>query len=325
MNTRDSVVAAVSASLALLGFALKKSGLGRFDSHHVIQMVTTTVMSGRAPIRIRRNGLTLQLRASDTGVTPWVVLGHYEPWEEHALRDAVQKGDVVYDIGANIGYFTVMLASMVGPEGRVYAFEPDPRNIELLEANVKANNLLNVRILPFALSDKVGQTRLFRSGANFGNNSVVEMNVQDCVDEIAVTTTRIDDLVKNYQARPPNVIKMDVEGHEVKILLGGEEVIRESRPSIVMELNPEFLHRGGSDTTEFLKSLVERDYRIVLETGEHIAGTEAVVAYVAGPSMPKDLDAVGMLAIPVAADSVGPRRSLGNRESRTNPKKLSSS
>ena len=88
--------------------------------------------------------------------------GVYEPCETEFVMNEIKKGDVVLDIGANIGYYTLIFARLVGEEGKVFAFEPDPENFALLKKNVEINGYHNVVLVQKAISNKTGKIRLFK-------------------------------------------------------------------------------------------------------------------------------------------------------------------
>src|ERR1700683_695223 len=86
------------------------------------------------------------------------LVGTNEPHLQRAIKDYVSAGDTVYDIGANIGYVSLSLAKRVGPNGRVIAFEPVPRNVDLLRKSIEVNSLKNIKLLDCAASDRCGET-----------------------------------------------------------------------------------------------------------------------------------------------------------------------
>jgi len=98
----------------------------------------------------------------------------WEAYETQLTLRHLQRGDVYVDVGANIGYYTLVAAQRVGVTGKVIAYEPDPDNFALLKANVERNNLSNVTLFPFALHDTGGEGQLFLSGDNFGDHRIYD-------------------------------------------------------------------------------------------------------------------------------------------------------
>ncbi len=105
-----------------------------------------------------------------------VALGKYEPYETQLILRQTKIGDTVVDVGANIGYYTLLLANKVGKTGKVYAFEPDKINFEILAKNVKENNLENVVMINAAVGKKEGKLKLHRSEENFGDHKLLLKN-----------------------------------------------------------------------------------------------------------------------------------------------------
>jgi len=114
--------------------------------------------------------------------------GIWEPFETDLVRREIQPGDTVLDIGANIGYFTLLFAQLVGAQGRVYAFEPDPTNFHILRRNIERNGLKNVVPEQKAVSSRTGKIRLFSDKTNRGDNRTFDPgNGRDWVEVDAVS------------------------------------------------------------------------------------------------------------------------------------------
>lgn len=128
-------------------------------------------------------------------------------------------GELVLDIGANIGYYTLLMSKMVGESGKVYAFEPEPKNFEILQKNIKLNNANNVVIEKLALSDKVGRSFIALS-EDSGQHRISDSGLE-------IQTTTIDEYFGNKKI---DFIKMDAEGSEGKILRGMSQ-----RPDMITE------------------------------------------------------------------------------------------
>jgi tRNA G37 N-methylase Trm5 len=98
------------------------------------------------------------------------IYGVYEEYETDLIKKEIDRGDVVLDLGANIGYYTLLFAKKVGDEGRVYAFEPDPTNFSLLKKNVEINGYRNVVLIQKAVSNKNGKLKLYLNEDNKGDH-----------------------------------------------------------------------------------------------------------------------------------------------------------
>ena len=149
----------------------------------------------------------------------------YETSFQDAILGATRNGDCAWDIGANVGLYTLQLAQKVGAKGQVIAFEPDPLNRERLESAVKTQT--NVTVQPFALGDCDAVMQLERGLDSLGATSRIVFDTKSpATDTILVRVARGDDLVAAAAVPRPNVIKIDTEGFEVDVLRGLMNVLR---------------------------------------------------------------------------------------------------
>jgi FkbM family methyltransferase len=156
-------------------------------------------------------------------------LGTHEPRVQALLQREMRAGDVAWDIGAHIGFFTVLMARRAGPDGRVYAFEPVDRNAVRLEENVEANALHNVVICPAAVGDTNGFVS-FSDGAT---------SLEGRIDEtggMRVECVTIDSAVE-AGCLPPTLMKVDVEGAEAAVIRGAAATIATYGPRMLIEIH----------------------------------------------------------------------------------------
>lgn len=166
-------------------------------------------------------------------------LGTYEPELQAALREFLRPGMTVYDVGANIGYVTLMMAHNVGAQGRVFAFEALPANVERAKKNIALNNLSNVTIISAAVLDKTAPVNFYvhRSvgmGKAAGSAGRREQHHQA---EICVPGLALDEFVYLQGNPAPAAVKMDIEGGEVLALPGMGRILREHHPLMLLELH----------------------------------------------------------------------------------------
>ena len=174
----------------------------------------------------------------------------YEPFETSLLSAEIRPGMTIVDVGANIGYYTLLFSKLTGESGRVYAFEPEPQNFALLQENLKRNERTNVIALNRAVSDQSGPSFLYLSSENLGDHQAYSSD--DGRRKVPITMTRLDDSLQG----PVDLIKMDVQGFEEHALAGMGAVIAGSpRLTIFTEFWPEGLRRAGSDGVDFLRRL----------------------------------------------------------------------
>ncbi len=169
--------------------------------------------------------------------------------------------DVVYDIGAQLGIYTVV-ASMKAHMGCVYSFEPDTELRERLAQNIELNRRQNIKILPFAVAATSGTETLFTDGeSGFSPSLRLQSRAGACTGSITVDSISIDDAITRLQIRPPDILKIDIEGAEWHALLG-MKVLFASRPPrlIFIEFHPQFLPLFGSSLAECLSLLESARY-----------------------------------------------------------------
>lgn len=183
-------------------------------------------------------------------------LGIYEKDKAKHFAGQILPGQVVYDVGAHVGYYALLAATRVGPAGHVWAFEPVPENFAYLQQHIELNHISNTTCVQTAVADVSGTTH-FRMG---GTRSTGKLSTQG---ELAVSMLSLDDLVDRSQALPPHVIKMDVEGAEIQALEGARNLLMRAHPKIYVATHSEALHKA---CMEFLMGM---NYQVtVLEWDE---------------------------------------------------------
>ena len=150
----------------------------------------------------------------------------------------VKPGDTALDIGANIGLVTVHLSTLVGKQGRVHAFEPNPRMQEFVRKAMERNNLSNVSLHPFGLGDKMGVLNLTVPKDNAGAGSLIRNVDRPNCDIVEVPIRTLSDVVEKEGIKSIKLMKIDVEGFEAQVFQGGASVLEQLKPeAILFELN----------------------------------------------------------------------------------------
>lgn len=203
----------------------------------------------------------------------------YDPDTQALLQDMILPGDTMLDIGANIGWFTVVGSRLVGPRGRVVAIEPDPRNARLLRRNVARNRCRNVTVHEVAAGAESCTARLYRSDDNQGDHRLEVTS--DRTEWVDVPVRPIDVLL----ARRPgsaDVIKIDTQGSEVAVLQGMQATLdRNPTARIVLEFWPFGLERCGTSVEALLDLLTRRPVVMWLQRADgsmQRTGPEALLA-----------------------------------------------
>ena len=162
--------------------------------------------------------------------------GTYEREQTRLFERLVRPGDTVLDVGAHVGYYTLLASVLVGDSGRVHAFEPNPRNAEFLRRHLLANRRRNVRVEQLAVSDRAGAAR-FDFGTGSGTGHLADGGA------LEVHTVRLDDYCAE-RGLAPSAIKIDVEGAETFVLDGARETLRRHRPVIFLSTHGTEVHRA---------------------------------------------------------------------------------
>ncbi len=184
-------------------------------------------------------GFLLKLDLSEPAQRKIYFFGDYDERHEITLlRRILLPGDIFWDIGANIGFYTLTASRLVGPEGRVVSFEPAAHAWESLITNLSLNQSANVQPVQIALSDKSGQAVLHRK-ADFADGGASLMpRVDYHRDTEEVTTITLDQFLAQSGSPPPIFMKIDVEGLEGNVLSGGRKILQgEQPPLILVEMN----------------------------------------------------------------------------------------
>jgi FkbM family methyltransferase len=166
-------------------------------------------------------------------------LGTYEPELQAALREFLRPGSTVYDVGANIGYITLMMAHNVGADGRVYSIEALPANVERIQKNVALNHLNNVSVVPAAVIDRDGPVTFYvHDSVGMGKAAgSIGRREEQYNAEITVQGMSLDSFVYEQGHPLPDAVKMDIEGGEVLALPGMIRLLREAHPTLFLELH----------------------------------------------------------------------------------------
>lgn len=168
-------------------------------------------------------------------------LGIYEPEMQRVFDKELKLGDVVYDIGANVGYYSLLSSKLVGPYGRVYCFEPDESNVDFLKRHIQMNNAYNCIVQEVAVGRTTGQT-YFKVEENCALGHVTDEITNTRVDIVS-----IDELVNSGMISPPNLIKCDIQGNEYDAMLGASKTISTYRPKILLSTHSDDLFKMCSD------------------------------------------------------------------------------
>lgn len=212
----------------------------------------------------------LLVNTEDEDVGKHVFAGEYEPHVTSVFNSILRRDMHAVDIGANIGYFSMLAASLVGPGGSVIAFEPNPDNAKMLEFSRRHNDFEQLRLYQMAASDSDGILALHSTYSN-GTTSQPSDELETLLQTRTVPCLQIDKILLSTER--VDLIKIDVEGAEYRALKGAEALIQRDRPVIVSEFSPAAMPGiSGVEGTVYLRFLVEMGYglEVLLSTGQKL-------------------------------------------------------
>lgn len=227
----------------------------------------------RLPLRLIPNGTVVPVLQGPLKGKRWLVgssthgcwLGSYEYAKQRLFAKEIKAGAVVFDIGANVGFYTLLASLLVGPQGRVLAFEPAPRNIDFLRKHVRLNRIDNVEVMEVAVSDAFG-VAAFDLGPDNSQGRIAQGG------ELTVRTVCLDGLVAAGEIPVPDYIKIDVEGAEMSVLTGAQNMLKDCHPTIFLATHSPALHQ---QCLAFLRSL---EYTVGAVDGHPVEKTDELFA-----------------------------------------------
>lgn len=180
-------------------------------------------------------GAAQGLRYNSGGGRAGFALGTWEPEVQALLPQLLTADSVVWDVGAATGFHTLIMARLVGRNGRVVAFEPLPENLVLLRENILLNGFENVAVVEVALSDRSRRGVLVAEGDDEVSIALAEPGAGEAGIEIDVTTA--DTILLDGSVPAPSLIKIDVEGAEIELLDGARETLKRHKPVLLVEVH----------------------------------------------------------------------------------------
>jgi FkbM family methyltransferase len=228
----------------------------------------------RLPLRILPKNTTVRIVQGPLRGKRWIAgscvhgcwLGSYEAEKQRKLAAFVRPGMVCWDIGANVGFYTMLLAELVGPGGKVYTFEPLPRNVDLLGRHVTMNGYQNVVILPCALGGFDGE-------AHFDPGPNASMGRMAAEGQLVVPCSKADTLLAAGKVEVPDVVKIDVEGAEADVL-SGARLVMDQHPTLLLATH------GDSSRRHCIELLTALGYEVRALNDRPLCDTDEIIATV---------------------------------------------
>lgn len=264
----DQISKKISSNLRIYKKDIRTKGLYYSIIHRLykiplLKLILTPIVNILKPDYILVENLKLYIDKFDTTVSEKLVLTKvWEPLETKLFEKSINKGDIVLDIGAHIGYYVLIASKRVGHEGKVYAFEPDSKNFKLLQKSVTENGLKNVVLINKAVAQESGEARLYLNRENTGDHRIYDS--KDKRESILVKTTTLDDFFKDLM-RNVSLIKMDIQGGELRVFKSTLSLIR-NNPNIKIftEFWPLGLKLNHGSGKEYLNLLTKYHFKLFL-------------------------------------------------------------
>jgi FkbM family methyltransferase len=240
--------------------------------------LSDTTILGRAlrfPLQLIPSSLEIPVLQGPLRGKKWIAgsgnhgcwLGSYEYEKQKAFSAVVKPGHVVYDLGANVGFYSLLAGILVGPEGHVFSFEPAPRNLGFLRRHLRLNQMTNCSVWDAAVGASDG-TANFDLGPGFSMGCLMDQ----LQNGLSVRTVTLDGLVASGKLSPPDVIKCDIEGGEYGALTGASQILVKFSPIIFLATHGPDVHRQCCGLLSDLRyRLTPLDGRPLAETSEILA------------------------------------------------------
>lgn len=217
------------------------------------------IVSFFKPSYVSIQGHKIYIIKSDTTVSEELIINKaWEEFETEIFKQNIKKGDVIVDLGANIGYYSLIAANLVGDKGKVYAFEPDEKNFQVLRKNIQVNNYKNIFPVKMAVSDKTGNVKLYISPENKGDHRIYDQKAGR--ETVTIKSTTLDEYFKNQKV---DLIKMDIQGSELDALKGAKKLINTNKNiKIITEYQADLLEANKSRPIDFLNLLTDLKFKL---------------------------------------------------------------
>ena len=210
--------------------------------------------------KVKVNGNQMYIDFNDEGVSRQLYLHkERERYSTNYMKEIIRRHDVIIDIGANSGYYA-LLESRLAHKGKVYAIEPVPKNVWLLNQNIELNGCRNISVHRFAIGDRNGRGEMYLYDK--GNLCSFKKNIQNKpTGKIAVPIMTLDSFVEKYVSGYPTLIRMDVEGYEYQIIKGMSNILKSNKPMILfIELHPFMMSK--EDMNNLIETLKQNNFRV---------------------------------------------------------------
>jgi FkbM family methyltransferase len=228
----------------------------------------------RFPLRLIPSEMRMPILQGRLRGKQWIVgssqhgcwLGSYEYDKQLIFEKIITQGGVVFDLGAHVGFHTLLASVLVGSKGKVFAFEPMPKNLFYLKQHLSLNSITNVTVIEAAVSDCGGVVSFEENSCSFQGRISSQGNLQ-------VKTVSLDELIAKGEIPTPDYLKIDVEGAEMQVFSGAKSLLETAHPTILLATHGHDVHQP---CCQFLKSL---GYQLQPIGGKSLDEADELLAY----------------------------------------------
>ncbi|CAN5513787.1 N/A [soil metagenome] len=216
-----------------------------------------------------RDGINYELDVSC--LMQWYVFWGFKEKQRDRLYSLVKAGDVVFDVGTNIGETLLHFGKMVGMDGYVYGFEPDEENFKNVQRNISLNDAGNLHVFNFGVSDKKETVKLYRVDPNnLGMNRILnETEAERFEDYTTIETDTLDNVIAENKIERVDAMKIDIEGYEMHALRGATQLLTSFKPKLFIEVGYTRMINNGTSPTEMVEYLKGFGYKIFHAETDH--------------------------------------------------------
>ena len=226
-----------------------------------LRNITNWIIKKLLPKKVKIGKYFLFLNPNDPVVSGAIFFNVYEKSESHFIKSICFEGMNILDIGANIGYYTALFSQLAGDKGSVIAIEPDLESYKYLSKSINSFNYKNVLSFHLAASDIKQKLPLFISKENRGDNRLYSTNQKR--NSIMVDCLTVDELLEENKMENLDLIKIDVQGYEPKVLKGMLKIVRSSKKLMLLsEFWPKGILQAGESPKEFLTMLRKMQFQL---------------------------------------------------------------
>jgi len=248
-----------------IGIVAKTCGYNKAIRRAIFILLQRLFVSSASLCIKTKLGYRMYLIPNDPGISTELRLFKiHEPLTTKILTEYIQNGWTILDVGSNIGYYALLESQLVGEKGKVIAIEPMPLNYSYLIKNIRLNKVKNVLPINCAISNKNGKIKMIKSSysnwCSVFTGKIPEIIKNDNYSVIEIPTKTIDSIVKELHLKYVNLIRMDIEGHELEAIKGGIKTIKKYHPDLLIEIHTKYLGKQG--TKKLLNLLENEGYRI---------------------------------------------------------------